>query len=88
MSDANARNPLLAFILPSIHFGACLAIWFGHIQRGWEYLLFVDFPFSVIMTGLMFRKVNQLISFGILGTLWWYFLSRVIIRWISRRSEQ
>ena len=35
----------------------------------------VDFPFSLIMAGLMFAGVNQLINFGILGTLWWYLLS-------------
>jgi len=88
MRENNARpgNPLLAFVLPSIHFGACLALWFGHIGKGWYYLIVADFPFSLVMSGLMFAGVNQLINFGILGTLWWYFLSRLAIRWVSRRS--
>ena len=88
MQDASTRpaSPLLAFLLPSIHLGACLAIWFGQIQNGWYYLAMADFPFSVIMVALMFRGVNQLINFGILGALWWYFLSRLVIRWLSRHG--
>lgn len=63
-----------------MHLGAVLAIWFGHLNAGWQYLLIIDFPFSVVLAGLMFRDVNQLLNFGILGTFWWYVVSLVARR--------
>ena len=74
-SDTSSHNPFLVCILPFLHLGACLAIWIGHINTGWQKLLIIDFPFSVVLAALMFRDVNQLLNFGILGTLWWYVLS-------------
>jgi len=80
------RSPLVVYFLPILHLGACLAIWFGHVNTGWQYLLMFDFPFSVVLAGLMFRGVNQLLSFGILGTLWWYVLS-LVLRWLFRAAN-
>jgi hypothetical protein len=85
-SDISGRNPLMVYILPFLHLGACLAIWFGHIDTGWQKLIILDFPFSVILAGLMFRDVNPLLSFGVLGTIWWYLLSRMI-RWLFRAAS-
>ena len=90
-SEIFDRSPLVVYFLPILHLGACLAIWFGHINAGWQYLLMIDFPFSVVLAGLMFRDVNQLLSFGILGTLWWYVLSlaaRRILRNANARKGQ
>ena len=66
------------------HFGACVAIWIGNIETGWQKLIVADFPFSIMMVGLMYRKDNPLLIFGILGTIWWYVLS-LLIRWLVRR---
>jgi len=77
-------SDLCVFFPPSIHFGVSLAFWIGHVDAGWQYLLMADFPFSGIMAGLMFRGVNDLIVFGILGTLWWYFVSLMIRRLFTR----
>jgi hypothetical protein len=41
-----------------------------------------DFPFSVVAFGVMFgseeRTPYAIAAWGILGTLWWYFLGRLI----------
>ncbi len=79
-SDISAHSPFLVYLLPFLHLGACLAIWIGHINTGWQKLIIVDFPFSVVLVALMFRDVNPLLSFGVLGTLWWYFLSLFVRR--------
>lgn len=87
-SDTSDRSPFLVYFLPILHLGACLAIWFGHLSAGWQYLLIIDFPFSVVLAGLMFRDVNQLLNFGILGTLWWHVVSlaaRRFVRFIKTR---
>jgi hypothetical protein len=58
-----------------------LAIWLNRADdTAWQKMLLVDFPFSIISIGLMFRgKVsNPLISIGVLGTLWWFFVGLVI----------
>jgi len=81
-SAANSKS-FMVFLLPFLHLGACLAIWIGRIDTGWQKLLIVDFPFSIVLAGLMFRNVNPLLSFGVLGTLWWYLLS-VILRRLFR----
>jgi hypothetical protein len=45
----------------------------------WRALILFDFPFSIIFSALMFHSVHPMISFGIFGTLWWYFLSWVAL---------
>jgi hypothetical protein len=82
-SDVSSRNPFMVYLLPILHFGACLAIWLGNIDTGWQKVIIVDFPFSIVLVGLMFRNDNPLFIFGILGTLWWYLLS-LVIRWLFR----
>ena len=69
-SNSSTGSPLLVYLLPFLHLGACIAIWVGHIDTGWQKLIIVDFPFSIVLVGLMFRDVNPLLSFGLLGTLW------------------
>jgi hypothetical protein len=87
-SEILDRSPLVVYLLPILHLGVCLAIWFGHINTGWQYLLMIDFPFSVVLAGLMFAGVNQLLSFGILGTLWWYVLSLAARRFLRTANTR
>jgi len=44
---------------------------------GWGYLLMIDIPMSVIIGAIAYSFQHPLILFGTLGTLWWYFLSRL-----------
>jgi len=78
---------MAVFPLPFLHLGACLAIGIGHIDAGWEYLLLIDFPFSIVIAGLMYRKANAMVAFGILGTLWWYGVSLAML-WLNRASKR
>jgi hypothetical protein len=68
----------LVYLLPMLHLAAFLGGWLGH---DFANLLFVDAPFSALFMGLDYKGVNPIISWGILGTLWWYLISR-FIRWI------
>ena len=85
-SEASTRNPFLVYLLPFVHFGACLVIWLGNITSGWQTLIVADFPFSLLLVGLLYRNDNPLIIFGLLGTLWWYVLS-LLIRWLVRSAS-
>jgi hypothetical protein len=60
-------------------------IWAGQIEIGWQKLIIVDFPFSLMLVALLFRDDNPLLYFGVLGTLWWYVLS-LVVRWLFRSA--
>jgi hypothetical protein len=53
-------------------------------------LFVADFPISAIAFGVLFTSQERtwfaLGLWGIVGTLWWYFLGRSIEAWISRAS--
>ena len=73
---------VLVYLLPFLHLCACLAITLENIESGWQYLILIDFPVSLVGVVMMFLYDNNqilyhpLLWFGTLGTLWWYFLSR------------
>jgi len=82
MTEKNNRLivPYLIYLLPSLHLGACLAMWLSDYHN-LEPMILIDFPFSVLAVVAAYQGVNPWIIFGIVGTLWWYFISR-FIRWI------
>jgi hypothetical protein len=63
------------YLLPLLHFAACAIIALAHLVSGVHYLIYVDFPFSLLLVGLGWRNDNFLLWFASLGTLWWFFLS-------------
>ena|ERR1700678_950305 len=71
--------PYMDYLLPSLHLGACLAMWLC-TYRNLEPMLFIDFPFSFLAVTAAYQGVNPWIILGIVGTLWWYSLSLVIRR--------
>jgi hypothetical protein len=68
----------LVYLLPLLHLGGCLAIWLTH---NLQCMIVIDFPLSILFVVLMYKGVNPVISFGIIGTLWWYLLS-LAVRWV------
>jgi hypothetical protein len=80
MTETNSLTgrSYLVYLLPFLHLGGCLAIWLSH---NLEYMIVIDFPISILFVVLMYKGVNPVISFGILGTLWWYLLS-LAVRWV------
>ncbi|HXM21905.1 MAG TPA: hypothetical protein VN948_11650 [Terriglobales bacterium] len=69
-----SRKPLV-YLLPLLHFCACITIKVADLESGVHYLILVDFPFSFLLVMLGWRRDNFLLWFSTLGTLWWYFLS-------------
>jgi len=41
-------------------------------------MLIVDFPFSIIEAGLMYKEFGPVIIFGIAGTVWWLLLGLLV----------
>ena len=59
---------------PMLHLAACAMIYYAR-GPGWIYMCVPDFPFSILELFLLYQHVHPMVCFGVLGTLWWYFLS-------------
>ncbi len=68
------------YLLPVLHFLACVTIAVAKLESGVHYLIYLDFPFSLLLVMLGWRHDTFLILFATLGTLWWLWLSWVIFR--------
>lgn len=62
------------YLLPLAHLCACFVIAIAKIESGWVQMIKIDFPFSLVLIGLTYAKDFPLLWFGVLGTLWWFFL--------------
>ena len=69
------RARIWIYLLPLLHLSACAIIALAHTVSGVHDLIYVDFPFSLLLVGLGWRNDNFLFWFASLGTLWWFFLS-------------
>ncbi len=77
------RRSRWVYLLPLLHFVACLIIMLGYVVPrlqylvvGWKYIILIDFPASFVGAGLAWsHQVVTLAWFVVIGTLWWYLLS-------------
>jgi hypothetical protein len=65
----------LVYLLPLLHFCACIIIKVADVESGVHYLIMIDFPFSLLLVMLGWPRDNFLLWFSTLGTLWWFWLS-------------
>src|SRR5262245_7894850 len=84
------RVSVISLVLPTLHVGLCLATKAGRLafegSWGWFLVFVVDFPLSILL--LPFLKIaDPLLVFGILGTAWWYLISRLGVYCAGRLSE-
>jgi hypothetical protein len=78
MSNFAGKGRLLVYLLPSLHVLACLAT--VAMGSDWKYVGLVDYPVSIAAVGLAWHyNWPPVLLFGILGTLWWYLLSRAAL---------
>ncbi|HKM67929.1 MAG TPA: hypothetical protein VJX70_12250 [Candidatus Acidoferrum sp.] len=78
MSNSFPKGRLLVYLLPSLHICACLAT--VAMNSDWKYVGLVDYPVSIAAVGLAWHyNWPPFLLFGILGTLWWYLLSRAAL---------
>ena len=80
-------------VLPALHLGLCIAVALEILPRSewsnWFIVYLIDFPISIFF--LILRSVPPLLSFGVLGTAWWFLLSYSLIylfRWGRSLAHQ
>jgi hypothetical protein len=71
------RKTVWIYLLPLLHLSACITIALAKLDSGVHYLIYVDFPFSLLLVILGWRSDDFLIWFATFGTLWWFLLSWV-----------
>lgn len=85
------KRNLLVYLPPLLHVFFCLVTALAQIPLG--YLIVIDFPASLILAPIAMKAPGfiTLIGFGIVGSIWWYVISRFIElqvnRVISRRRR-
>jgi len=78
---AESSYPGYLYVLPLAHFCACLTVWLASLDSGVHYLIYADFPVSLAVVMLGWHNDSFLFWFATLGTAWWYFLSRALLRY-------
>jgi hypothetical protein len=73
-----------SYVLPAIHFAACILVWIADLVSGVHYLIYFDLPFSLILVILGWHNDTFLFWFTTLGTLWWYGLSYLGLQGLNR----
>ena len=73
--------------LPLVHLAACVIIGLAKIESGVHYMIYVDFPFSILLVALGWRNDNFLLWFTTLGTLWWFLLSQAAYSILSKLGK-
>jgi len=80
----STKRSFLVYVLPLVHLGACLISMVGHVIPSLQYLgiiwvgvMLVDLPVSAIAYALAWKHGTvATIWVVVVGTLWWYLLSR------------
>ncbi len=79
---------LLVHLLPFVHLCACIVLGVLNVESGAEIIGHADFPFTILIAPLVFWSRHPLVWFAILGTLWWYLLSRGVEHFIDKRKTR
>jgi hypothetical protein len=73
-SASNIR--VLVYVLPLLHLCACLVI--EALHSGWQPIALADYPISTPALALAYQfNTTAFPFFLVIGTLWWYLISRI-----------
>jgi hypothetical protein len=90
----SAEKNKRVYVLPALHFSAYVLIFvvplitpFRQLALLSPLLWIADFPISIGAFALAWKyPLLAHLWIAVVGTAWWYFLSRIIVGWISNRS--
>jgi hypothetical protein len=80
-----SRDPRLVYVLPLLHLLICVVVWVG--DWAWLPVFVIEFPVGIFLLVLSWRyDPPPLLLCGVLGTLWWYFVSRLLFSFLRARD--
>ena len=76
-----------SFTAAGLHLIGCLYVYATPSEGSWQWfpIYIVDFPASLVPLRVIPASVPPLISFGVVGTLWWYFIVRMVVGLVMSR---
>ena len=90
LDNSKVRSSPMVYVLPALHFCVSGLFILMAWETGWYYLERIDIPISIVAGALAWHYDHGHILLVVLGTLWWYLLSRAIeigFRFIRGRGE-
>ena len=79
------RDRRLLYVLPLLHICCCIAT--RMVDGPWMPVILSELPVGALLLGADWRFDYPLFWFGVLGTLWWYLISRVLLAEFLWRSD-
>lgn len=80
----------VSLVLPALHLGLCLATQKGLLASegswGWFLVFLLDLPLSMALLPLL-KIADPFVVFSVLGTAWWYLISRLAVYAVARLWE-
>ena len=77
----------VSLVLPALHLCLCVATRIGLLASegswAWFLVFLIDFPFSILLLPLL-KIADPLLVFGLLGTTWWFLISRLGVYGVRR----
>jgi hypothetical protein len=77
-------KPHWVFILPPLHLAGCIATAATGLE--WLPVLLSELPAGILIGAIAWRFGHPLFWCGVLGTLWWYWLSRMFFEYLSTQD--
>jgi hypothetical protein len=78
------QNRHWVYLLPLLHLAACILTSVNNLE--WMPVIISEFPVGVFLLAIVWNLGYPLFWFGVFGTLWWYWLSRMLFNWLSKSS--
>lgn len=75
-------DPRWVYILPVLHLVGCLMTAVKDFE--WMPVILSEFPTGILLLGIAWRFGHPLFWFGVFGTLWWCWLSRMFFVYLSK----
>jgi hypothetical protein len=75
-------KPHWVYVLPLLHLAGCVLTSITDFE--WMPVLFSEFPVGMVLGAIVWRFDHPLFWCGVFGTLWWYWLSRMLFNYLSK----
>jgi hypothetical protein len=75
-------DPRWVYILPLLHLGGCILTAITKLE--WLPVIISEFPAGILLSAIAWHFGHPMLWFGVFGTLWWCWLSRMFFEYLSR----
>ena len=78
-------KPHWVYLLPLLHLAGCILTALTNFE--WMPVIISELPIGALLLAADWRFGYPLFWFGVFGTLWWYWLSKMLFNFLSKRER-